>query len=197
MSMQCFFLVFFFGQGFAVWSKPECQKDNGLKLSKLRFGWLFSKTLTFPILTFWHFLPSFFFYEMKKVGSGCLGRFRIEECTKSFLYSLLWAINRDTLGGCHSITCSIQTGWSSNQASGLGQKVKTKHSPGRMNPCLHAVYAKFWPYRLNVAAEIETLQIKKPFFFFFFQSSTVEFWWILIFLFSADWRGTCCGLMAL
>ncbi len=29
---------------------------------------------------------------------------------------------------------------------------------GRMDPCFHVLYAKFWPYHLNVAAEIKTHQ---------------------------------------
>ncbi len=28
----------------------------------------------------------------------------------------------------------------------------------RMDPCIHVLYAKFWPYHLNIAAEIETHQ---------------------------------------
>ncbi len=35
---------------------------------------------------------------------------------------------------------------------------------GRMDPCFHVLYAKFWPYHLNVAAEIETLQTRQRFY---------------------------------
>ncbi len=35
------------------------------------------------------------------------------------------------------------------------------------------LYAKFWPYHLNVAAEIDTHHTRQ----LFFQSSTVQFWW--------------------
>ncbi len=34
---------------------------------------------------------------------------------------------------------------------------------GRMDPCFHVLYAKFWPCHLNVAAEIETLQTRQHF----------------------------------
>ncbi len=34
---------------------------------------------------------------------------------------------------------------------------------GKMDPCFHVLYAKFWPYHLNVAAEIETHQTRKHF----------------------------------
>ncbi len=34
---------------------------------------------------------------------------------------------------------------------------------GRMDPCFHVLYAKFWPYHLNVAAEIETHQTRQHF----------------------------------
>ncbi len=33
----------------------------------------------------------------------------------------------------------------------------------RMNPCFYVLYAKFWPYRLNLAAEIETHQTRQRF----------------------------------
>ncbi len=33
----------------------------------------------------------------------------------------------------------------------------------RMDPCFHVLYTKFWPYHLNVAAEIETRQIRQRF----------------------------------
>ncbi len=32
-----------------------------------------------------------------------------------------------------------------------------------MNPCFHVLYAKFWPYYLNVVAEIETHQTRQRF----------------------------------
>ncbi len=35
---------------------------------------------------------------------------------------------------------------------------------GRMDPWFHVLYAKFWPYHLNVAAEIETPQTRQRFF---------------------------------
>ncbi len=41
---------------------------------------------------------------------------------------------------------------------------------GRMDPCFHVLYAKFWPYHLNVAAEIETHQTSQC-----FPSSIVNF----------------------
>ncbi len=34
---------------------------------------------------------------------------------------------------------------------------------GRMDPCFHVLYAKFWPYHLNVAAEIKTHQTRQRF----------------------------------
>ncbi len=34
---------------------------------------------------------------------------------------------------------------------------------GRMDPCFHVLYVKFWPYHLNVAAEIETHQTRQSF----------------------------------
>ncbi len=46
---------------------------------------------------------------------------------------------------------------------------------GRMDLCFHVVYAKFWPYHLNVTAEIET-----PDQATFFQSSVVQFWWACV-----------------
>ncbi len=33
----------------------------------------------------------------------------------------------------------------------------------RMDPCFHVLYAKFWPYHLNVAAEIKTHQTRQRF----------------------------------
>ncbi len=35
---------------------------------------------------------------------------------------------------------------------------------GRMDPCFRVLYAKFWPYHLNVAAEIETHQTRQCFY---------------------------------
>ncbi len=34
---------------------------------------------------------------------------------------------------------------------------------GRIDPCFHVLYAKFWPYYLNVAAEIKTHQTRQRF----------------------------------
>ncbi len=34
---------------------------------------------------------------------------------------------------------------------------------GRMDPCFHVLYVKFWPYHLNIAAEIETHQTRQRF----------------------------------
>ncbi len=34
---------------------------------------------------------------------------------------------------------------------------------GRMDPCFHVLYAKFWPDHLNVAAEVETHQTRQRF----------------------------------
>ncbi len=34
---------------------------------------------------------------------------------------------------------------------------------GRMDPCFHVLYTKFWPYNLNGAAEIETHQTRQCF----------------------------------
>ncbi len=34
---------------------------------------------------------------------------------------------------------------------------------GRIDPCFHVLYAKFWPYHLNVTAEIETHQTRQRF----------------------------------
>ncbi len=34
---------------------------------------------------------------------------------------------------------------------------------GWMDPCFHVLYAKFWPYHLNVATEIETHQTRQRF----------------------------------
>ncbi len=34
---------------------------------------------------------------------------------------------------------------------------------GRMDPCFHVLYTKFWPYHLNIAAEIETHQTMQCF----------------------------------
>ncbi len=38
---------------------------------------------------------------------------------------------------------------------------------GRMDPCFHVLYTKFWPYHLNVAAEIETHQTRQRFSIFY------------------------------
>ncbi len=59
---------------------------------------------------------------------------------------------------------------------------------GRMDPCFHVLYAKFWPYHLNFAGKIETHQTRQRFFpiayCLFFQSSSLRF------LFLADRSGT-------
>ncbi len=34
---------------------------------------------------------------------------------------------------------------------------------GRMDPCFYVLYAKFWPYHLNVTAEINTQQTRQRF----------------------------------
>ncbi len=39
---------------------------------------------------------------------------------------------------------------------------------GRMDPCFHILYTKFWPYHLNVAAEIKTRQTRQRFPIFYF-----------------------------
>ncbi len=38
---------------------------------------------------------------------------------------------------------------------------------GRLDPCFHFLYAKFWPYHLNIAAEIETHQNRQRFSIFY------------------------------
>ncbi len=38
---------------------------------------------------------------------------------------------------------------------------------GRMDPCFHVLYTKFWPYHLNVAAESETRQTRQHFLIFY------------------------------
>ncbi len=38
---------------------------------------------------------------------------------------------------------------------------------GRMDPCFHVLYAKFWSYHLNVAAEIKTHQTRQRFSIFY------------------------------
>ncbi len=64
---------------------------------------------------------------------------------------------------------------------------------GRMDPCFHVLYAKFWPCHLNVAAEIETHHRRQRF------SNLVlsNFWWAcancsLSFLFLAPGVVFCC-----
>ncbi len=68
---------------------------------------------------------------------------------------------------------------------------------GRMDPCFHVLYVKFWPH-LNVAEEIQIHQTRAT----FFQSSIVQFWWACVncslrFLFLSDRSGTRCGLLLL
>ncbi len=69
---------------------------------------------------------------------------------------------------------------------------------GMIDPCFHVLYAKFWPYYLNVTAEIETHQTRQH----FSNQSIVQFWWAcangsLRFLFLADRSGTRCDLLLL
>ncbi len=94
----------------------------------------------------------------------------------------------------------------------IGMKCAKKNSPrplhhhhqpdplrqGRIDPCFHVLYAKFWPYHLNVAAEIETHQTRQRFsnlLFFQFWEACANC--ILRFLFLADRSGTRCGLLLL
>ncbi len=68
---------------------------------------------------------------------------------------------------------------------------------GRMDPCFHVFYAKFWPQHLNVAAEIETQKSDQA---TFLQSSIIQFWWACVncsLRFLADRRDTRCGLLLL
>ncbi len=46
---------------------------------------------------------------------------------------------------------------------------------GRMDPCFHVRYAKFWPYHLNVTAEIETHQTRQR----FSNLLLSRLWWVL------------------
>ncbi len=66
---------------------------------------------------------------------------------------------------------------------------------GRMDPCFHVLYAKFWPYHLNFAGKIKTHQTRQRFFpiayCLFLQSSSLHF------LFLVDRSGTRCGLLLL
>ncbi len=64
---------------------------------------------------------------------------------------------------------------------------------GRMDPCFHALYTKFWPYHLNVAAETKTHQIR-PRFSNLLLSNFGEPVQIVRFLFLADRSGTRYGL---
>ncbi len=59
---------------------------------------------------------------------------------------------------------------------------------GRMDPCFHVLYVKFWPYHLNFAAEIETHQTRQHFYNLLLSNI---FWWACVncslhFLFLAD-----------
>ncbi len=50
----------------------------------------------------------------------------------------------------------------------IPQTLHHQHQPeplrqGRMNPCFHVLYTKFWPHHLNVAAEIEPHQTRQRF----------------------------------
>ncbi len=49
----------------------------------------------------------------------------------------------------------------------------------RMDPCFQVLYAKFWPYHLNVAAEIETHQTRQRFYNLLL-SSFGESVWIVV-----------------
>ncbi len=68
---------------------------------------------------------------------------------------------------------------------------------GRMDPCFHVLYAKFWPNHLNVSRNRDSSDQAT-----FFQSSIIQFWWAcancsLRFLFLADRSGTRWGLLLL
>ncbi len=68
---------------------------------------------------------------------------------------------------------------------------------GRMDPCFHVLYSKFWPYHLNVAAEIETHQTRQRFSNLLLSNfGEPVLNCILDFLFLADRSGTgvvfCC-----
>ncbi len=68
---------------------------------------------------------------------------------------------------------------SNNTQVGCGPMCAKKISPtplhhqpeplrqGRMDPCFLVLYAKFWPYHLNVGAEIETHQTRQHFSIFY------------------------------
>ncbi len=81
--------------------------------------------------------------------------------------------------GMDMVSNNTQVGCGFKQCS-IGTKCAKKISPtplhhhqlellrqGRMDPCFHVLYAKFWPYHLNVAAEIETHQTSNVFPIFF------------------------------
>ncbi len=68
---------------------------------------------------------------------------------------------------------------------------------GRMDPCFHVLYTKFWPYIWMLQQKSRLIRQAT-----FLQSSIVQFWWsgvncILRVLFLADMSGTRCGLVLL
>ncbi len=102
--------------------------------------------------------------------------------------------------------------WNDAQLVLRGQKCPKKLSPtpshnhhqpeplrqGRMDPCFHVLYTKFWLYHLNVRSRNRDSSDQAT----FLQSSIVRFWWscvncILRVLFLSDRSGTRCGLLLL
>ncbi len=68
---------------------------------------------------------------------------------------------------------------------------------GRMDPCFHVVYAKFWPYHLNVTAELR-LQTRQPFSNLLLSSFGEPVWIVALFsLFLAARSGTLWSSAAL
>ncbi len=64
--------------------------------------------------------------------------------------------------------CSIGTKGPKVYQENIPTPLHHHHQPeplrqGRMDPCFYVLYAKFWPYHLNVAAEIETHQTRQRF----------------------------------
>ncbi len=95
-----------------------------------------------------------------------------------------------------------------------GQKCAKKLSPaslhhhhqsepsrqGRIDPCFHVLYTKFWLYHLNDAVEIETHQTRQRFSNLLLSNFGEPVWICLVslrFLFLADRSGTRCGLLLL
>ncbi len=67
------------------------------------------------------------------------------------------------------IQCSIGTKGPKVCQENIPHTLHHHHQPeplrqGRINPCFHVLYAKFWPFHLNVAAEIETHQTRQHFY---------------------------------